>query len=68
MSKPLLSDYESLGFTPEQITKMYNNLTETQSLIYRLICGDKETVECAVDDAYYWLDGFMSYNKGGKLN
>jgi hypothetical protein len=65
MSKPTLQDYIETGFTPEQINIMYNNLLETQSLIYNLICGDRDIVEQAVDDAMIWLDSFIGYSKEG---
>jgi len=62
---PTLQDYIDTGFSPEQIVRMYKNLTEIYDLISRLIMGDMESINEAVNDAVYWLDGYASYSKEG---
>ena len=58
-----LQDYKDTGFSPEQIMKMYENLTETYDLLSRLVLGDFKTINEAVDDAMTWIEGYMSYSK-----
>jgi len=58
-----LKDYQRTGFSVAQINKMYESLLIVQDLITRLICGDFLSINKAVDDAIWFLDGVASFNK-----
>lgn len=62
---PTLQDYIDTGFSPERIIKMYESLSGTYDLISRLIIGDYYSINEAVNDAIWWLDGYASYSKEG---
>ena len=59
----LLKEYKNTGFSPDQINKMYENLTNTYDLLSRLLIGDFESINIAVDDAILFMNDYISFKK-----
>jgi len=63
-----LEYYKNTGFSPEQVLKMYENLTNTADIFLRLLSNDVEIMTLAYDDAKAWVDGYLSYCKKEELH
>jgi hypothetical protein len=63
MDKDLLRQYIETGFSPEEIIKMSESLNIVNGLISRLIIGDFTSINLAVDEAIWFIDGYVSIMK-----